>query len=180
MQADQRSFTALHTLLHDACNRPRAVLGRHQSADQAGFRKTFRTTDLFMTFQVISQKSREWRTDMWVAAMDFKKAFNFIQLRSVSQDQNPQRPENKRTERNRFDEMRVEILPPEGKCPLISLFLRLSIAVVSSCLVNSGMCLSCSSFSMSSSQWSQVFQVLASLLCFLFHLSHLSKDLCRN
>ena len=52
--------------------------------------------------------------------------------------------------------------------PLLSAdfpFLRLPNAPVSSFLVNSGMCLSCSSFSMSSSRWSQVFSGPASLPC---------------
>ena len=50
------------------CNPLSAVLDRHHSAHQAGYRKTFRTTDHFMTNKLISQKSREWRTDMCVAA----------------------------------------------------------------------------------------------------------------
>ena len=50
------------------CNPLSAVLDRHHSAHQAGYRKTFRTTDHFMTNKLISQKSREWGTDMCVAA----------------------------------------------------------------------------------------------------------------
>ena len=52
-----------------------AVLDRYQCAAQADFRKTFQTTDHFMTYKLISQTRRGWETDMLVAAMDFKKAF---------------------------------------------------------------------------------------------------------
>ena len=31
-----------------------------------------------MTYRLIAPKSREWRTDMWVVAIDFEKAFRFI------------------------------------------------------------------------------------------------------
>ena len=68
--------TMIHTRLH-------AVLEPHQCADQAGFRKTFRTTDHFTTCKLISQKSGEWETDMWVAAIDFKKAFDSLQHEAI-------------------------------------------------------------------------------------------------
>ena len=32
-----------------------------------------------MTYRLIAPKSREWRTDMRVAAIDFQKAFDSIQ-----------------------------------------------------------------------------------------------------
>ena len=31
-----------------------------------------------MTYRLITQKSREWRTDRWVAAIDVQKAFDSI------------------------------------------------------------------------------------------------------
>ena len=52
-------------------NRLYAELDRYQCPDQAGFRKTFQTTVHLMTNRPISQKSREWGTDMWVAANTF-------------------------------------------------------------------------------------------------------------
>ena len=55
-----------------------AVLDRYQCADQAGFRKAFQTTDHIVTYKHISQKSRVWETDMWVAVIDFKQAFDSI------------------------------------------------------------------------------------------------------
>ena len=60
------------------CDRQSSVLDRHWSADQAEFRKTVRTTDHLMTYKLTSQKSREWGTDMWVAAIGSKKAFDSI------------------------------------------------------------------------------------------------------
>ena len=39
--------------------------------------------DHFMTYRLITQKSREWRTDMWVAAIDFKEAFDWTQHEAI-------------------------------------------------------------------------------------------------
>ena len=83
LQTDLPSSTIVKTLLTMPCNWLSAVLDRHSGADRAGFRKTFRTTDHPMTYKPISQKSREWRTDMWVAAIDVKKAFDSIQHEDI-------------------------------------------------------------------------------------------------
>ena len=64
-------------------NRLHAKLDQYQFPDQAGFRKQFHSTDHLMTCRLVAQKSREWRTDMWVAAIDVQKAFDST-LRNLS------------------------------------------------------------------------------------------------
>ena len=64
-------------------NRLYAELDRYQCPEQAGFRKTFRTTDHHMMYRLTSQKSSEWETDAWVAAINFKKAFDFLQRAAI-------------------------------------------------------------------------------------------------
>ena len=50
----------------------------------------FQTTDHFMTYKLlISQKCRQWRTHMWVAAIDFKKAFDSVQHDAIWSSQKP-------------------------------------------------------------------------------------------
>ena len=61
-------------------NRFHAELDRYQCPDQAGFRKTFQTTDHILTCKLLSQKSREWRTDVWVAASDFFSTRSYPEL----------------------------------------------------------------------------------------------------
>ena len=56
-----------------------ANLDQHQDPDQAGFRNKFQTAEHLMTYRLVAQKSKEWRTDMWVAAIDFQKTFDSIQ-----------------------------------------------------------------------------------------------------
>ena len=47
-----------------------------QAEDQAGFRKTYQTTDHFATYRMIEQKCQEWGTKMWTATIDSTKAFD--------------------------------------------------------------------------------------------------------
>ena len=54
------------------------MLDQKQAEDQAGFRKTYQTTDHFATYRMIEQKCQEWGTKMWTATVDFTKAFDSI------------------------------------------------------------------------------------------------------
>ena len=51
-------------------NRSYDKLDQHHCPGQAGFQ----TMDNLVTCRIIVQKRRGWETDMWVAAIDFKKA----------------------------------------------------------------------------------------------------------
>ena len=59
------------------------MLDLHQAEDQAGFRKTYQTTDHLATYRLICQKCQEWGIKMWTATVDFKKAFDSISHRSI-------------------------------------------------------------------------------------------------
>ena len=55
------------------------ILDRHQCADQAGFRNEFSTEDHLYTFSLLSEKAYEHQVNLWVAAVDFAKAFDSIE-----------------------------------------------------------------------------------------------------
>ena len=57
------------------------ILDRAQCKDQAGFRNKFGTVDHMFVFTMLHEKSQEFNLNTWVAAIDFKKAFD-----SISQD----------------------------------------------------------------------------------------------
>ena len=54
------------------------MLDQRQAEDQAGFRKTYQTTDHLATYRLIEQKCQEWGIKMWTATVDFTKAFDSI------------------------------------------------------------------------------------------------------
>ena len=58
-------------------------LDQKQAEDQAGFRKSYQTTDHLATYRMIEQKCHEWRIKMWTATIDFTKAFHSITLNSI-------------------------------------------------------------------------------------------------
>ena len=60
------------------------MLDQKQAEDQAGFRKTYQTTDHLATYRLIEQKCHEWGINMWTATVDFKKAFDSISHKSIS------------------------------------------------------------------------------------------------
>ena len=52
------------------------VLDQKQPEDQAGFRKSYQTTDNLATYRLIEQKCHEWGIKMWTETVDFMKAFD--------------------------------------------------------------------------------------------------------
>ena len=58
------------------------ILDQNQAEDQAGFRKTYQTTDHLATYRMVEQKCQEWGIKMWTATVDFTKAFDSITHRS--------------------------------------------------------------------------------------------------
>ena len=56
---------------------------QEQAEDQAGFRSSYQTTDHFATYRMIEQKCHEWSIRMWIATIDFTKAFDSITHKSI-------------------------------------------------------------------------------------------------
>ena len=54
------------------------ILGQGQCRDQAGFHTNYSTVDHMFVFSMLYEKSREFNLNTWVAAIDFKKAFDSI------------------------------------------------------------------------------------------------------
>ena len=59
-------------------NRLETLLDKQQTPDQAGFRHNFSTEDHLYTLTVLHEQAAEWQLNLWVAAIDFKKAFDSI------------------------------------------------------------------------------------------------------
>ena len=59
------------------------MLDQKQAEDQAGFRKSYQTTDHLATYRIIKQKCHEWGIKMWTATVDFTKAFDSITHKSI-------------------------------------------------------------------------------------------------
>ena len=59
------------------------MLDQKQAEDQAGFRKSYQTTDHLATYRIIEQKCHEWGIKMWTAMVDFTKAFDSISHKSI-------------------------------------------------------------------------------------------------
>ena len=78
------SLPALHkqfsTIL---CRRLYSRLDQEQADDQTGFRSSYHTTDHLATHRMIEQKCHEWCTKMWIATIDFTKAFDSITHKSI-------------------------------------------------------------------------------------------------
>ena len=49
------------------------MLDQHQAEDQAGFRKTYQTTDHLATYRLIEQKCHEWGIKMWTATVTSRR-----------------------------------------------------------------------------------------------------------
>ena len=61
------------------------MLDQYQAEDQAGFRKTYQTTDHLATYRMLEQKCQEWGIKMWTATVDFMKAFDSISHNLISE-----------------------------------------------------------------------------------------------
>ena len=59
-------------------NRLHPLLDNQQSPDQAGFRQERSTIDHLFTASMLQEVSDEWRIPLWLAAVDFKKAFDSV------------------------------------------------------------------------------------------------------
>ena len=59
------------------------MLDQKQAEDQAGFRKTYQTTDHLATYRLIEQECHEWGMKMWTATVDFTKAFDSISQKYI-------------------------------------------------------------------------------------------------
>jgi len=59
-------------------NRLEVLLDKQQTPDQAGFRHNYSTADHLYTLTILHEQAAEWQLNLWVAAIDFKKAFDSI------------------------------------------------------------------------------------------------------
>ena len=66
-------------------NRLYPILDNAQCADQAGFRNKFSTVDHMFVCTMVYEKSQEFQLNSWIAALDFKKAFDSIDQRYLWQ-----------------------------------------------------------------------------------------------
>ena len=65
------------------CERIKGELLKAQSEDQAGFRPGFSCEDHLFTITILAEKSNEFNIPLWVAAIDFSKAFDSISHCSI-------------------------------------------------------------------------------------------------
>lgn len=66
------------------CNRIRWILDKAQPVDQAGFRPGFGCDDQLLTMTLVWEKCNEFQLPLWVAAVDFRKAFDTVEHDSMS------------------------------------------------------------------------------------------------
>ena len=59
------------------------VLDNEQSFDQAGFRSGYSTLDHLFVLEQIAEKTQEYQAPVWIAALDFKKAFDTVEHDSL-------------------------------------------------------------------------------------------------
>ena len=59
------------------------TLDAQQCKDQAGFRKGFSTVDHLFTASMIIDKANEWNAEVWLAAVDYTKAFDSVEHSSI-------------------------------------------------------------------------------------------------
>ena len=61
------------------------TLEKKQPAEQAGFRHDYNTEDHLFTFALLEEKAYEWQVNLWVAGLDFKKAFDTVEQECIWQ-----------------------------------------------------------------------------------------------
>ena len=67
------------------CTRIKGILEQSQSVDQEGFRGGFCCDDHLFAITLVAEKMKEYSLPLWVAAVDFKKAFDSINHGSLWQ-----------------------------------------------------------------------------------------------
>ena len=68
-------YKLLSTLLY---NRLYTKLDKRQPPDHGGFRRSYQTLDDLATYRLLEQGCREWGVKLWIATVDFAKAFDTI------------------------------------------------------------------------------------------------------
>ena len=58
-------------------------LDREQPTDQGGFRRSYQTSDHLASYRLLEQRCRVWGVKVWIATVDFMKAFDTISHKSV-------------------------------------------------------------------------------------------------
>ena len=66
-------YEVFKTLLY---KRLYSKLDRRQPPGQGEFRRSHQTLDHLATYRLLGQRCREWRVKMWIATVDFAKAFD--------------------------------------------------------------------------------------------------------
>jgi hypothetical protein len=61
------------------CSRMMKHIMQHQDVDQAAYRKGFSTEDHLLTVSLIIEKSWEYNFPIWLALVDFEKAFDTVE-----------------------------------------------------------------------------------------------------
>ena len=64
-------------------NRLEPTLDKQQSCDQAGFRRQRGTTNHLFTIAMIQEIAEEWQIPMWIAVVDFRKAFDSVTHKAI-------------------------------------------------------------------------------------------------
>ena len=59
------------------------ILEKAQCPDQAGFRAGFGVEDHLLAFVLLQEKCDEWGQPLWIATLDFKKAFDSVSHDSI-------------------------------------------------------------------------------------------------
>ena len=65
------------------CGRIKDILIAEQSYDQAGFRPGFSCDDHLFAITILAEKCNEFNVPLWIATLDFKKAFDSISHASI-------------------------------------------------------------------------------------------------
>ena len=65
------------------CNRIRWILDKAQPVDQAGFRPGFGCDDHLLAMTIIWEQCNEFQLPVWIAAVDFTKAFDTVEHASL-------------------------------------------------------------------------------------------------
>ena len=61
------------------CARIKSDILRRQSVDQAAYREGFSNEDHLLTLCLLAESCNEWNADLWIALVDFEKAFDTVE-----------------------------------------------------------------------------------------------------